>query len=104
MGTVIDHTLRYAPPEDVIRFAREKGWSTVKIVRTVSGSLSHHEALNVAREWAPLLGLSVTEFMKLRKKQISAKALSTVQSSLRYSRLGEACRSQFFRPFCEVHP
>ncbi|PYJ78093.1 MAG: hypothetical protein DME77_01235 [Verrucomicrobia bacterium] len=50
MDNVIDHTLRYAPPEDVIRFAREKGWSTVKIVRTVSGSLSHHEALNVARE------------------------------------------------------
>src|SRR5207248_9451190 len=38
------------------------------------------------------------------QKQISAKALSTAQSSLRYSRLGEACRSQFCRPFCEVHP
>jgi len=36
--------LRYAPPEDVIRFAREKGWSTTKIVRTVSGSLSYSEA------------------------------------------------------------
>ena len=32
-----DDTLRYAPPEDVLRFAREKGWSTVRIVRTVSG-------------------------------------------------------------------
>jgi hypothetical protein len=61
--------LRYAPPEDVIRFAREKGWSTTKIVRTVSGSLSHREALKVAREWASLLDLSVTEFMKLRKNQ-----------------------------------
>ena len=66
---MIDHTLRYAPPEDVIRFAREKGWSTVKIVRAVSGSLSHREALKVAREWAPLLGLSVSEFMKLRKNE-----------------------------------
>lgn len=62
-------TLRYAPPEDVVRFAREKGWSTVKIVRTVSGALSHREALKVAREWAPLLGLSLTEFMKLRKNE-----------------------------------
>jgi hypothetical protein len=64
-----DQTLRYAPPEDVIRFAREKGWSTVRIVRTVSGALSHREALKVARDWASLLGLSVTEFMKLRKNK-----------------------------------
>jgi hypothetical protein len=64
-----DHTLRYAPPEDVIRFARERGWSTVKIVRTVSGALSHREALKVARDWAPLLELSVAEFMKLRKNE-----------------------------------
>ena len=64
-----DDTLRYAPPEDVLRFARAKGWSTVRIVRTVSGALSHREALKVARDWAPLLGLSVTEFMQLRKNE-----------------------------------
>ena len=64
-----DDTLRYAPPEDVLRFAREKGWSTVRIVRTVSGALSHREALKVARDCAPLLGLSVTEFMQLRKNE-----------------------------------
>ncbi len=64
-----DDTLRCAPPEDVLRFAREKGWSTVRIVRTVSGALSHREALKVARDWAPLLGLSVTEFMQLRKNE-----------------------------------
>ena len=64
-----DDTLRYAPPEDVLRFAREKGWSTVRIVRTVSGALSHREALKVARDWAPLPGLSVTEFMTLRKNE-----------------------------------
>ena len=69
MGTVIDQTLRYAPPEEVIRFAREKGWSTLRIVRTISGALPHREALKVAREWAPLLGLSVAEFMKLRKNE-----------------------------------
>lgn len=63
-----NHT-RYAPPEDVIRFARQKGWSTVKIVRTVSGSLPYSEALKVAHEWAALLGLSVSEFMKMRKNE-----------------------------------
>jgi hypothetical protein len=61
--------LRYAPPEEVIRFAREKGWSTVKIVRTVSGALSYREALKVAREWAPLLGLTISEFMNMRKNE-----------------------------------
>jgi hypothetical protein len=66
---VENNILRYAPPEDVIRFAREKGWPMVKIVRTVSGALSHREALKVARDWAPLLGLSITEFMKLRKNE-----------------------------------
>jgi hypothetical protein len=64
-----DHILRYAPPQDVIRFAREKGWSTIKIVRTVSGSLPYAEALKVARDWAPLLGISVPEFMKIRKNE-----------------------------------
>jgi hypothetical protein len=38
-------------------------------VRTVSGALSYSEALKVAREWAPLLGLSVTEFMKMRRNE-----------------------------------
>src|SRR5437762_13553253 len=48
-----DSMLRYAPPEDVIRFAREKGWSTTKIVRSVRGSLSYSGALKVASEWVP---------------------------------------------------
>ena len=63
-----DHT-RYAPPEDVLRFARETGWSTIKIVRTISGSLSYSEAVKVAREWAPLLGLTISEFVKMRKNE-----------------------------------
>jgi len=63
-----DHT-RYAPPEDVIHFAREKGWSTLKIVRTISGSLPYSEALKVAREWAPLLRLTIPKFMKMRKNE-----------------------------------
>jgi hypothetical protein len=66
---VEDHILRYAPPEDVIRFARQKGWSTIEIVRTISGSLPYSEALKVAREWAPLLDLTIPEFMKMRKNE-----------------------------------
>ena len=64
-----DDTLRYAPPEDVLRFAREKGWTTIKTVRAISGSLAYGEALKVAREWAPLLEISVAEFMRLRRNE-----------------------------------
>jgi hypothetical protein len=38
-------------------------------VRTVSGSLPYSEALKVAREWAPLLDLTIPEFMKMRKNE-----------------------------------
>jgi hypothetical protein len=53
--------------EAIIRFPQEQGWSTEEIVRRLSGSLSYRKALEVAREWAPLLGLTVTEFMQMRK-------------------------------------
>ena len=55
--------------EEIIRFAQEKGWSTIDIVRQLSGSLSYRKALDVARDWAPLLGLTVTEFMKMRRNE-----------------------------------
>jgi len=55
--------------EEIIRFAQEKGWSTIDIVRQLSGSLSYRKSLEVARDWAPLLGLTVSEFMKRRKNE-----------------------------------
>lgn len=55
--------------EEIIRFATEKGWSAIDIVRQLSGSLSYRKALEVARDWAPQLGLTVTEFMKMRKNE-----------------------------------
>lgn len=64
---MIDEDTRWAPPEDVIRLARENGFTTAEIVRILSGCLSYKEALQVAREYAPLLGISVREFMELRR-------------------------------------
>jgi len=61
--------LRWAPPEEVIRLAEEAGMSTLEIVRAVSGCLPYKEALEVAREYAPLLKISVSEFMELRKNE-----------------------------------
>jgi hypothetical protein len=61
--------LRWASPEEVVRLAKESGMTTVEIVRIVGGCLSYREALNVAREYAPLLDISVAEFMRLRKNE-----------------------------------
>jgi DNA-binding XRE family transcriptional regulator len=59
--------LRWAPPEEVVRLAKEAGMSTTEIVRIVSGYLSYSEALEVAREYSPLLEITVSEFTKLSR-------------------------------------
>ena len=61
--------LRWAPPEEVVRLANEAGMTTVEIVRIVSGCLPYREALKVAREYAPLLDMSVAEFMEFRRNE-----------------------------------
>jgi hypothetical protein len=63
----MDDSLKWAPPEEVVRLAREAGFTTAEIVRIASGCLSYSEALEVAREYAPLLEISVRDFMELRK-------------------------------------
>ena len=64
-----EENLRWAPPEEVVRLAKENGFTTRQIVRIVSGSLPYREALRVAREYAPLLGISTKEFMELRRNE-----------------------------------
>ena len=64
-----DKPLRWAPPEEVVMLTKEAGMTTSEIVRTLSGCLPYREALNVAREYAPLLGITVSEFMELRKNE-----------------------------------
>jgi hypothetical protein len=59
--------LRWTDPEEAVRLAREHGFTDAQIVKIVSGSLPHQEVLKVAREYAPLLGISVSEFMKWRR-------------------------------------
>jgi hypothetical protein len=66
---MLDENTRWAPPEEVVRLARESGFSTTEIVRIVSGALSYSEASKVAVEYAPLLGLTVKQFMELRRNE-----------------------------------
>jgi DNA-binding XRE family transcriptional regulator len=63
----MDDSLKWAPPEEVVSMAKEAGLTTTEIVRIVSGCLTYAEALEVAHEYAPLLEISVKEFMQLRK-------------------------------------
>lgn len=64
-----NNPLRWAPPEEVIKLAKESGMTTIEIVRIVSGCLSYREALKRAHEFAPLLDISVSEFMQMRKNE-----------------------------------
>jgi hypothetical protein len=59
--------LRYTDLAEAIRLARSAGMSTIQIVRALSGSLPYLEALQIARQAAPLLGISISEFMELRR-------------------------------------
>jgi hypothetical protein len=61
--------LRWAPPEEVVRLAKEAGLTPPEIVRIVSGCLPYREALQVARDYAPLLEISVSEFLELRRNE-----------------------------------
>lgn len=61
--------LRWAPPDEVVKLAKEAGMTTAEIVRIVSGCLPYREALKVAHDYAPLLEISVSEFMELRKNE-----------------------------------
>lgn len=64
-----DGVPRYAPPEEVIRLARETGFTTRQIVRILTGCLTHQEAFQRAKVYAPLLGIAVREFMELRRNR-----------------------------------
>ena len=64
---MIDEHTRWAPPEEVIELARKNGFTTVEIVRLLTGCLPYKEARELASEYAPLLGISVGEFMRLRR-------------------------------------
>jgi hypothetical protein len=59
--------LRYTNIEEAIKLARLAGMSTIEIVRVLSGAVPHSEALKIAKKAAPILGISVKEFMELRR-------------------------------------
>jgi hypothetical protein len=64
-----EHILRYTDLAALVQMAKSRSWPTERIVREMSGGLAHAEAMNLARKAAPLLDITVSEFMRLRKNE-----------------------------------
>jgi len=64
-----DSILRYTDLAAVIQMARAQGWPDHKIVRVLAGGLTHSDALALAKKAAPLLDITVTEFMRFRSNK-----------------------------------
>lgn len=62
-----DSFLRYTDLASAIHRAKGAGMTTVQIVRALSGATPYHEALKIARYAAPMLDITVKEFLRLRK-------------------------------------
>lgn len=67
-----DEILRYTDLAAIIQMARAHGWPTERIVREMSMGLPYSEARDLARKAAPLLDITVSEFMRLRKKRVKS--------------------------------
>ncbi len=64
-----ENILRYTDLAALIQMAKARGWSTRRIVREMSAGLSYAEALELARRAAPLLDISVSDYLRLRKNE-----------------------------------
>lgn len=64
-----EHILRYTDLAALVQMARARGWTTDRIVREMSAGLPYSDALNLARKAAPLLDISISEFMRLRRNE-----------------------------------
>ena len=64
-----DSILRYTDLAALIQMARSRGWPTIRIVRAMSAGLTYADALKLARKAAPLLDISVSEFLRMRKNK-----------------------------------
>ena len=64
-----ENILRYTDLAALVQMARARGWPTARIVREMSRGLTYADALTLARKAAPLLDITIAEFMRLRKNE-----------------------------------
>ena len=65
----MDEILRYTDLAHTIQMARAHDMSDREIVRALTGSMTYEEARRTAQRAAPLLEISIKEFMELRKNR-----------------------------------
>jgi hypothetical protein len=63
----MDEILRYTDLAHTIQLARAHDMSDRDIVRALTGSMSYEDARRIAKRAAPLLEITIKEFMELRK-------------------------------------
>jgi len=63
----MDEILRYTDLAHAIQLARAHNLSDRDIVRALTGSMSYEEARKTAQMAAPLLEMTIKEFMLLRR-------------------------------------
>ncbi|HXR06990.1 MAG TPA: hypothetical protein VN765_06645 [Candidatus Acidoferrum sp.] len=64
-----EEILRYTDLAAAIQLAKAVEMSTRGIVRELTRGMTHADALRLAKRAAPLLDISVAEFMRLRKNK-----------------------------------
>ncbi|MDQ6630842.1 MAG: hypothetical protein M3Y82_03685 [Verrucomicrobiota bacterium] len=64
-----DEILRYTDLAAAIQLARSAGMTTREIVRELTRGMTYADVLKFARNAAPMLDISVMEFMRLRKNE-----------------------------------
>jgi hypothetical protein len=64
-----EHILRYTDLAALIQMAKSRGWPTERIVRVISAGLTYAAARELARKAAPLLDITVSEFLRMRKNE-----------------------------------
>jgi len=62
-----EHILRYTDLAALIQMAKSRGWPTERIVRVISAGLTYSAARELAHKAAPLLDITVSEFLRMRK-------------------------------------
>ena len=62
-----DSFLRYTDLAAAIQLARSSGMTDSQIIRALTGNMIYRDAAQLARRAAPLLELTVKQFMALRK-------------------------------------
>jgi predicted transcriptional regulator len=69
LNRMSDEILRYTDLAAAIQLARSTGMTTREIARELTRGMTHADALKHAKQAAPLLDMTVAEFMRLRKNE-----------------------------------